>query len=135
MSPRDKVLAQAGIVVNEWRRCLSSAIPQKLEESILMLKKSIDGMVSEARSRAGNPDTSKQGPTTLQMCSSRQKVLDLLESRPMADFELVEALKSDLSSSGARSRRAELVKMGRVKDSGKRRRSSNGRMHIVWQVA
>ena len=134
MSPRDKVLVQAGAVVQSWRRA-AAALPQSLEESIRALWSAIEAMNSEARSRAGDPSTSRQGPSSFRMNKRRREILDLLKSRPLTDIEIVSAMESKISASGARTRRAELVKMGLVRDSGRRRRSDTGRLHIVWQVA
>lgn len=134
MSPRDKVLAQAGVVVTAWRSTMSSTIPEHLEDEIRALQSSIEGMVSEARSRAGDPETSKQGPKPLAMSRGRKKVLDVLQVRPLTDVELVQAMSSQMSASGVRTRRSELVRMGLVRDSGKRRRSATGRTHVVWQA-
>ena len=133
MSPRDKVLAQAGQVVEAWRRS-SELVPLQLDDAIQALRYAIDAMNAEARSRALNPETSRQGPTPLAMNRGRQIVLDVLRVRPLTDTELVAAVRGRMSESGARTRRAELVRMGKVRDSGRRLRSPSGRMNVVWAV-
>jgi predicted ArsR family transcriptional regulator len=49
----------------------------------------------------------------------------------LTDEELV--LKADVSPSGARGRRSELVKMGLVENSGTFRRTGRGRKAAVWR--
>lgn len=134
MSPRSKVLAQAGQVVQAWRLSMSTPLPPQLDDAIHSLKCAIDEMNAEARSRALDPETSRQGPTPLTMNKTRQIVLDVLKVRPLTDTELVAALRGRMSDSGARTRRAELVRMGKVRDSGRRLRSPSGRMNVVWAV-
>ena len=133
MSPRDKVLAQAGQVVEAWRRS-SELVPLQLEDAIQALRYAIDAMNAEARSRNLDPETSNQGPKPMTMTKNRQMVLDVLKVRPLTDTELVAALRDRMSDSGARTRRAELVRMGKVRDSGRRLRSPSGRMNVVWAV-
>jgi hypothetical protein len=55
----------------------------------------------------------------------------------MTDEELLDnlaKLELDLTPSGARSRRAELVKKGAIKDSGQRKPGVTGNMMTVWEV-
>jgi len=134
MSPRDKVLIQAGAVVQAWRRCMSTSLPQGLDSSIQALRDAIEHMNSQAKARASDPETSRQGPSSLHMNETRSRILKTLQSRPLTDLELVQAMDGRLSASSIRSRRAELVVMGLVRDSGNRRRSKNGRLHTVWQT-
>lgn len=134
MSPRDKVLMQAGSVVEAWRRTMSSSLPSYLEDAIQALNTAIQNMNAEARSRHSDPDTSRQGPDSLRMTENRSSVLKTLSRRPLTDIELVQAMSSRMSASGARTRRSELVRMGLVKDSGRRKPGPTGRSHIVWEV-
>tara|TARA_S200002703_G_C3790118_1_gene243824 strand:- start:1453 stop:1845 length:393 start_codon:yes stop_codon:yes gene_type:complete len=128
------VLAQAGQVVEAWRLSMSTPLPPQLDDAIQALKCAIEDMNAEARSRVLDPETSRQGPTPLTMNKTRQVVLDVLRVRPLTDTELVAALRGRMSDSGARTRRAELVRMGKVRDSGRRLRSPSGRMNVVWAV-
>jgi hypothetical protein len=133
MSPRDKVLMHAGAVVQAWRRTMSN-LPDHMEDAIQALRQSIDDMNSESRSRCLDPETSRQGPESLRMTENRSSVLKTLSLRPLTDIELVQAMSSRMSASGARTRRSELVRMGLVKDSGRRKSGPTGRSHIVWEV-
>jgi len=134
MSARDKVLEQAGSVIAAWRRTPADLIPSHLESAISDLRNAVELMNQESYSRISNPETSSQGPKMPRLNQSRRQVLMTLRLRPLTDIELVQAMDSKMSASGARSRRAELVRMGLVQDSGKRRKSSSGRTHVVWQV-
>ena len=134
MSPRDKVLMQAGAVVQAWRRTMSSSLPPSLEDAIQALNTAINNMTADAKSRHSSPDTSRQGPDPLRMTENRSSVLKTLSRRPLTDIELVQAMSSKMSPSGTRTRRSELVRMGLVKDSGRRKPGPTGRTHIVWEV-
>ncbi|QDP57201.1 MAG: hypothetical protein Unbinned7015contig1001_38 [Prokaryotic dsDNA virus sp.] len=134
MSARDKVLEQAGSVISAWRRTPTDLIPSHLESAIADLRNAVELMNQESYSRSSNPETSSQGPKMPRLNQSRRQVLMTLRLRPLTDIELVQAMDSKMSASGARSRRSELVRMGLVQDSGKRRKSSSGRTHVVWQV-
>lgn len=61
----------------------------------------------------------------------------LREHGPLTDEEIARALveyRFHVSPSGARTRRAELVVLGRVRDSGKRGKTASGRTCIVWEL-
>lgn len=69
-------------------------------------------------------------------------ILDILRNGPRHDSGIVHAYNAlsihhivpFASDSGIRSRRAQLVELGLVEDSGKRVKTNSGRMSIVWQV-
>lgn len=66
----------------------------------------------------------------------RREVYDWLAARGEAggtDEEIQAALT--MPSSTERPRRVELVRAGRVRDSGKRRSTRSGRKAVVWTVA
>jgi len=134
MSARDEVLECAGAVISAWRETLLDSVPAGLEESIVDLRAAVERMNQQAYARASDPKTSHQGPCSYRMNQSRSDVLKTLKLRPLTDLELVQAMSDKMSASGARSRRAELVRMGLVKNSGTRRRCSSGRLHSVWEV-
>lgn len=92
-------------------------------------------MDAERRSRKTDPPTSRFGPLRQASVSElQQKILDTLKiGGPQSDNELVASLEMWGSPSGIRTRRAELVKQGKVRDSGKRKRTGSGRNAIVWE--
>lgn len=100
-----------------------------------------------AFARATDPLTSHQAAESVQNISATQSaILNLLQINSMTDEDLVYFYKQQIaigadrrdfplaSESGLRSRRADLVKMGLVKDSGERVRLVSGRNAIVWQA-
>ena len=91
----------------------------------------------EAKARRSDPDTSQEAAqSVLAMTDRRTAVLEMFSScGPMTDEELLRRYRDDLppqSASGLRTRRSELVRMGELMDTGKRRRMTTGRMAIVW---
>lgn len=63
----------------------------------------------------------------------RERVFDLLESTEgLTDLEIQDRLQMDPSTQ--RPRRIELVKEGRVQDSGATRKTPSGRNATVWEV-
>jgi len=69
----------------------------------------------------------------------RRNILMILKRKPMVDWDMIDAYKErkrapKASQSGLRSRRAELVKIGLVRDSGKRAQLRSGRYAIVWEA-
>jgi len=131
MSARDDVFAAAGKVVAAWRR-ERQFIPEELEDEIIILMRAIEAMNAQPRARNTDPETSRQGPRTVRIAGHRLEVLALLRQRPRTDEEIVASLSGQMSASGARTRRAELVRAGLVRDSGHRRRGASGRRMTVW---
>ena len=134
MSARNEVLEQAGAVIAAWRDTPLDSVPANLETSLVDLRAAVERMNQHAHSRATDPETSRQGPCSYRMNQSRSDVLKTIRLRPLTDIELVQAVSDKMSASGARTRRAELVRMGLVKDSGKRRKSDSKRSHVVWEA-
>lgn len=98
----------------------------------------------QARARATDPATSHLAAKTVNVTKGQQTVLyEFRLYGPMTDEQLIEALavrttscpEARLSDSGARSRRAELVAKGFLKDSGRRQTTRAGRQTIVWEPA
>lgn len=91
--------------------------------------------------RATDPDTSWAAARSIpedQLRESQRVILAILRERgPMTDERIAEWLDNvqhPISPSGARTRRAELVNAGYVRDSGKRDRLPTGRMAVVWEA-
>ena len=89
-----------------------------------------------AHARNSDPETSHQAAASIPSAAireSQEMVLEALRGYgPMPDFHLVPLLASRMSPSGIRSRRSELVTLGKVVDTGKRVRTDSGRQAIVW---
>jgi hypothetical protein len=120
VSPRDRVLEASGRVVAARRRTWQE-IPEDLKAAIGELEDAISAMNAEPR-----------GPSRVRIAGHRLEVLALLRQRPRTDEELVACLSGQMSASGARTRRAELVRAGLVRKAGYRRKSATGRALTVW---
>ncbi len=75
--------------------------------------------------------------TLVPNATTRERILTLLsEAGPMADSELRlqygRRWGYDVSDSGLRTRRAELVRRGLVYDTGERITMRSGRLSIIW---
>jgi hypothetical protein len=93
--------------------------------------------------RMSDPQTSHDAAESVEnITPTKQTILTILNT-PKTDEELVRIFQAwashgsapKASESGIRSRRADLVKSGRVIDTGERREISTGRKAIVWQVS
>lgn len=91
--------------------------------------------------RLTDPNTSHSAASSVQnITETQQAILQLLTLHPMTDQELVRWYQNQLiapraSESGIRSRRAELVEQGLVKDTGERKKLESGRSAVVWTAA
>ena len=92
------------------------------------------------QARRTDPQTSHDAARSVKDVSKTKKAILSLLRKHQSDMQLV-ANYSKLarqnkapraSESGIRSRRAELVKLGLVKDTGKRDKSASNRQMIVW---
>jgi hypothetical protein len=97
----------------------------------------------EARARATDPGTSWEAARSLsseRLRASQAAVLDLLRGLgPATDETIAEeyerrGLEPYQSPSGLRTRRSELVRAGRVRDSGQLARLRSGRRSKLWEV-
>ena len=95
-----------------------------------------------ALARNTDPETSHQAAATVNLTRGQRAVLaEFRLYRRLTDCQLIESLAirasscpdSRLSDSGARSRRAELVAAGLVRDSGDRGKTDAGRATVVWE--
>lgn len=93
--------------------------------------------------RMTDPNTSWEAAASVTNVTETQQHILLILTIPMTDDELIDAFDAMAGSngwklaspSGIRSRRAELVALGLVKDTGERRKSWSGRKSIVWATA
>ena len=88
--------------------------------------------------RNTDPATSHDAADSVSEVTLTQSFVLRVLRRPRVDVELVRAYQNmktapRASESGIRSRRAELVKQGLVRDTGRRTRLESGRMAIVWE--
>lgn len=98
------------------------------------------------RARNTDPDTSHEAAASVKNLTKTQvTILHLFEDKRdrMTDEQLVSWYRwaeanldaPTASESGIRSRRAELVRQGYLKDSGAREKLRTGRNAIVWSVS
>lgn len=96
-----------------------------------------------ATARTTDPTTSFEAAGSVRNITEVQNNILICLTWAQTDDDLVDCYDRMASAngwklaspSGIRSRRAELVAMGLVKDTGERRKSWSGRNAIVWQVA
>lgn len=63
----------------------------------------------------------------------RAKALDAIRRQPATADEVADRIGSSILA--VRPRVTELAKMGRIEDSGERRKNASGRSAIVWRIA
>jgi hypothetical protein len=96
--------------------------------------------------RTSDPVTSHEAAASVtDLSKTKQTILELFKrvGKPMTDNQLIvwywwavgniEAPRA--SDSGIRSRRAELVRTGKLRDSNQRQKLPSGRNAIVWELA
>lgn len=91
------------------------------------------------RARNTDPKTSHDAAASVDNVTMTQTFVLRALNKPRTDPELIEAYRHlkkapPASESGIRTRRAELVDKGMVKDTGKRSVTAYGRKAIVWSV-
>lgn len=91
------------------------------------------------RHRRSDPDTSRDAAHSIEdIRESQRHVLAVVkENGPISDGDLhvvLELNETPMSTSGARTRRSELVEMGFVEDSGERALTISGRDTILWRA-
>lgn len=90
-----------------------------------------------AHARLTDPDTSHDAAGTVKVRRSQLEVYGLLSMGPGTDSDVYDRAVLNgirISASGCRTRRAELVRMGYVRDTGVRVFLLSGRRSIVWEV-
>lgn len=90
-----------------------------------------------ARARITDPFTSHKAAESVENVTKTQGFIVQALKTPRTDEELIMKYRSyryapQASDSGIRTRRAELVAMGWVVDTGQRRTTQSGRQSIVW---
>lgn len=90
------------------------------------------------RARRTDPKTSHDAAESVRDVTTTQEFVLRALRRPRTDVELLEAYRNfkrapRASESGVRTRRAELVRLGLVRDSGRRIVLESGRSAIVWE--
>jgi len=90
------------------------------------------------RARTMDPETSHEAAESVRNVTTTHEYVLRALRRPRTDPELLEAYRQfkrapRASESGIRSRRAELVRAGLVRDSKRRVRLESGRRAIVWE--
>ncbi len=87
-----------------------------------------------ARARRNDPETSHEAAKSVSRITESQAhiMVALGNYGPMTDEELYRHLHITISESGCRSRRKELVDLGKVLDTGETRFTKSGRRTIVW---
>lgn len=95
--------------------------------------------------RISDPETSHEAAASVKNLTETQKWIMrifLVREVPLTDEMLVRAYRREVisgapyaSESGIRSRRAELVRSGKLEDSGLRMKLESGRNAILWVVA
>jgi hypothetical protein len=91
--------------------------------------------------RLSDPQTSQDAAKSVKNITATQRTIHNLLINSMTDEELyvsyskavIAGLAPMASPSGVRSRRAELVVLGLVEDTGTRRKLVSGRKAIVWK--
>ena len=101
-------------------------------------------LLLEAKSRASDPGTSQAAAqSVMRMTDKRRAVLEAFQYYgPMTDEQLRDAYEArqrhyrwpEHGASGLRTRRSELVRMGALQDSGKKRRMRTGRLAVLWEL-
>lgn len=98
-----------------------------------------------AIARTTDPITSHQAAASVrEITKTHERVLEVLERYGPATDEEIERYYFNLaelfdwpkaSPSGLRSRRAELVTLGKVFDTGQRGKTASGRQTAIWELA
>ncbi len=92
-----------------------------------------------ARARRSDPSTSHEAAASVRnITGMHRQILHALSFGALTDEEIYEDLTGirqlRISPSGARSRRAELVDMAMVIDTGERKLTKSGRKTIAWRL-
>lgn len=86
--------------------------------------------------RRADPQTSWEAALSVRNIGYTQNAILSVVSRygPVSDDDIYRHLLIQVSESGARTRRRELVDMGLIRDSGKRGKTASGRKTALWEL-
>lgn len=116
----------------------------KSPESAYMVKPELPLFAAHARSN--DPETSKRAASSVvNLGRTRDAIRSILESYgPSTDDRIGVIYRGlsmmfggdlpEVSTSGLRSRRSELVRLGLIEDSGQRAKTQSGRDSIIWRL-
>lgn len=111
-----------------------SALPNAARQGALF-----DSGPTPAHARWSDPPTSHEAArSVISIRESQQFILSILQAEgPLNDegiFAAVVRRGRKISTSGCRTRRSELCRLGLVKDSGKCARMLSGRWSVIWEA-
>jgi phage FluMu protein gp41 len=90
------------------------------------------------RARLTDPETSREAAQRLSgVAMLKRQIVNVLDrDTPLTDEEIFKLIsrRMEASPSGVRSRRSELVREGKVRDSGLRAKTRTGRRAIRWEL-
>jgi hypothetical protein len=99
---------------------------------------------TQAHARNTDPQTSHDAAASVRVTAGQREVLEIFELLHRATDEnvarkhearcLLGTAYASLSPSGLRTRRSELVRLGKIRDSGVRWTMASGRKAVVWEV-
>lgn len=100
-------------------------------------------LFSYPKSRWNNPPTSRAAAQSISLdrvTQTQERILTVFKFHgPLSDEQLEEHFEdywpNSASPQGVRSRRGELVRMGKIIDSGRRSTTKYGRSCVIWRVA
>ena len=94
-------------------------------------------VVPVALARRTDPQTSHDAATSVSnQTALRMAILCVLAGRLLSDEQIIVCVSEIMSCtpSGCRGRRAELVRDGYVRDSGRRAKTATGRECVLWEL-
>jgi len=96
---------------------------------------------SAAHARRTDPQTSHEAAKSVRNISETHAIImDVFSSKgPLTDEQLIAIIRRApdvrVSDSGIRSRRSELVKLGKIREHNQNGRTTSGRKCTVWEIA
>lgn len=129
-----------GSMTEQSELCTPCEMERTPEQKINLLESFVKSRVA-AHARSTDPQTSHDAAARISNFTNvAMGILEtLIEYGPMHDEKLIAKFREycpsvKASDSGIRSRRAELVGYGELRDSGDRAKTKSGRDSIVWEI-